>query len=104
MVCCKKGISIDQVAHLFPRGFVAEYRRTQIEFDTEDKLYCSFKECSAFISPDTINGKDATCWECGRQTCTLCKNASHRGKHPSEFLGPHQEDLGIVRFCFFMRS
>ena len=86
MVCCKKSVSVDQMAHLFPRGFVAEYRRIQVEFDTEDKLYCGFKECSAFISPHTIDGKNATCWERGRQTCTLCKSGSHRGKDQCEFL------------------
>lgn len=91
------------MAHLFPPGFVAEYWRIQMEFDTEDKIYCSFKQCSAFIPPQTINGRDATCQECGRQTCTQCKNGSHRGKHHYEFLSPQARDLEIVSFYHSMR-
>ena len=84
VMCCKKSVSIDPVKHLFRPRFVEEYRRIQMEFDTEDKLYCSHKKCSAFIPPHTIEGKNATCKKCGMQTCTRCKNASHRGKDQYE--------------------
>ena len=80
VVCCKESVKIKPVAHLFSPRFVEEYRALKMEFDTKDKLYCSYKKCSAFIPPPSIKGKNATCQDCGRQTCTQCKMRSHRGK------------------------
>ena len=91
IMCCKASVSIDPVAHLFRPGFVKEYMAIKMEFDTVDKLYCSYKKCSAFIPPPSIKGKNATCQECGRQTCTRCKNSSHRGKPCSS--NPEDEKL-----------
>lgn len=85
LLCCKESVSIDPVAHLFRPRTVEEYRMMRLEFETVDKVYCSHKKCSAFIPPQSINGRDATCQQCGRQTCTLCKTASHGGKHHCEF-------------------
>ena len=80
IVCCKESVSIAPVAHLFNPHFVEKYEAMRMEFDTKNKVYCSYKKCSAFISPSSITDENATCQKCGRQTCTRCKNASHAGK------------------------
>ena len=80
-MCCKKSLDIEPVAQLFRPGFVEEYKSIMMETETKNKVYCSYKKCSAFIPPPSIKGKNATCQKCSRQTCTRCKMASH-GKTP----------------------
>ena len=103
VMCCNKNVSIDPVAQLFRPRFVEKYKAIQMEFDTEDKLYCSKKKCSAFIPPASIIGANATCQKCGKQTCTRCKNASHQGKPPVRNLSPPVQGLEIVSLYYSMR-
>ena len=95
-MCCKKSLNIDPVAQLFRPGFVEEYRSIILETETKNKVYCSYKKCSAFIPPPSIKGKNATCQKCSRQTCTRCKALNARSVVPT---GAIIVAVSIVTLC-----
>jgi hypothetical protein len=51
----------------------------QEEINTPDRTYCSNPDCAQWIHPKSIKAQVATCGECQRKTCAVCKAAQHDG-------------------------
>lgn len=79
--CCKDLpiISIEEnaVGKTLGDTFVADLRRKVVEYTTDNRTYCHQPGCSAFIVPDTIQGRLAVCPSCQTRTCSTCKQAYH---------------------------
>lgn len=74
--CCEP-ISLDQVQNFVDWKVKGDYLENKVEWDTKDRTYCSNKNCLAFIRPENIYGKQATCQKCRKRTCTQCKEPEH---------------------------
>ncbi|KAK4230734.1 hypothetical protein QBC38DRAFT_468680 [Podospora fimiseda] len=70
--------------HPFSSYQAAEYRSKLAEHDARVKIYCSYRECSAFI-PESLRQsrlneskvQTAKCRKCNRITCLVCHEPSH---------------------------
>ncbi|KAG2165428.1 hypothetical protein JADG_005167 [Aureobasidium aubasidani] len=84
--CCDTEISLDNVKKLLDDKLVARYEKKKIEYDTEPtkRTYCHGLKCNTFIPGSSIENDVATCSDCGKRTCTICKEKSHRGNCPKD--------------------
>ncbi|KAI4716588.1 hypothetical protein E4T48_07217 [Aureobasidium sp. EXF-10727] len=82
--CCDREIVFDNVRMLLDDKLVARYAGKKIEYDTEPakRTYCCGTNCGSFV-PDAMD-EVATCHDCGKRTCTICKEAAHRGDCPKD--------------------
>ena len=63
--CCRQSISIDGRIRTFLSGdLIRQYEEKKVEFETEDKTYCSNPLCSAFIRVENIADEQASCPKC----------------------------------------
>ncbi|KAG9999184.1 hypothetical protein KCU78_g16044, partial [Aureobasidium melanogenum] len=83
--CCKHEINYDDVKAILDEKLVQRYNK-KIEYETEPKkrTYCCGPNCEAFVPETSIQGEGATCLDCGRRTCTICKEEAHRGDCPKD--------------------
>jgi hypothetical protein len=84
--CCDHEILFDNVKTLLDDKLVARYAEKKIEYDTEPskRTYCSGSNCSTFVPETGIQDEVVTCPDCGKRTCTICKEAAHRGDCPKD--------------------
>ncbi|KAH0302158.1 hypothetical protein KCU74_g18363, partial [Aureobasidium melanogenum] len=84
--CCDREIVFDNVKTLLDDKLVARYAEKKIEYDTEPtkRTYCSGANCNTFVPDTGIQDEVATCPDCGKRTCTICKEAAHRGDCPKD--------------------
>lgn len=84
--CCDAEISLDNVKKLLDDKLVARYEKKKVEYDTEPtkRTYCHGLKCNTFIPGSSIENDVATCSDCGKRTCTICKEKSHRGDCPKD--------------------
>lgn len=84
--CCDTEISLDNVKKLLDDKLVARYEKKKIEYDTEPtkRTCCHRPKCNTFIPESSIENDVATCSDCGKRTCTICKEKAHRGDCPKD--------------------
>ncbi|CAD0084011.1 unnamed protein product [Aureobasidium vineae] len=84
--CCDREIVFDNIKTLLDDKLVARYTEKKIEYDTEPtkRTYCCGSNCKAFVPETGIEDEVATCRDCGKRTCTICKEAAHRGDCPKD--------------------
>ena len=84
--CCNHEIVFDNVKTLLGDKLVARYTDKKIEYDTEPgkRTYCCGSSCKKFVPETYIQDEVATCSDCGKRTCTICKEAAHRGDCPKD--------------------
>lgn len=70
-------VPLEDVKHLLPVDLVTLFEAKAIEWETDDRTYCSQHNCSTFIQPTYIAEGVATCLSCGNRTCTKCKAVAH---------------------------
>ena len=85
--CCRQEIPFENVAHLLERRVQRDFAAKKPELDDNDRIYCHIPTCSAYIAVDDRVGDLARCIECRELTCTICKNAAHRGRDCPEDQG-----------------
>ncbi|KAJ3496297.1 hypothetical protein NLG97_g2760 [Lecanicillium saksenae] len=78
--CCTQEILLETAIKWLPAKLLRLFKAKQVEYATENRLYCSNKFCFQFIPPSKISGGDGYCEKCGRLTCERCKNEAHTGK------------------------
>lgn len=82
--CCASttamALDLPGVVSLVGRAAISAIQAKVVEYGTEDKTYCHEPRCSAFIAPDTINERQATCGACQQNTCAQCKAEYHEDK------------------------
>jgi len=94
--CCRP-ISLDQARRLLNMKVEKDYLEKRVEWDTNDRTYCSNKNCLAFIRPAIIRGKKATCSKCGKTTCSECKTAAHYNETPCGKDNDLQKALSLIQ-------
>jgi len=77
--CCNP-IPLDTVRRFINSKVASEYEKKQAEWETQNRTYCSDKDCGKFISTSNIFATWADCPHCLRVTCTECKNVAHGDK------------------------
>ncbi|KAH7179282.1 uncharacterized protein B0J16DRAFT_416967 [Fusarium flagelliforme] len=85
--CCGPStILIHYWSPLISRKLLDRYLEKEVEFRTANRIYCSDKVCSTFITPLSIElaGGIARCSRCKKRTCTFCKQDWHEGICPVE--------------------
>lgn len=82
--CCREPIPLETVMTYLDSTVVRMFEEKSIEFETSDRTYCSLPTCSSFIAAVNITDEQATCRNCGTQTCTICKNNAHDGDCPQD--------------------
>lgn len=80
--CCRKPIPTVLVRRYLGTKLTSQVEQKGIEYATKDRTYCHEPSCATFIIPNMICDLIGTCPQskCGRHTCTLCKQAAHKGK------------------------
>ena len=82
--CCRKNIPLQSVQIFLSAAIVRNFEEKSLELKTSGRIYCSRPGCSLFIAAANITGEQATCQDCGTQTCTICKNNIHNGDCPQD--------------------
>ncbi|KAK0118007.1 hypothetical protein ONS95_012318 [Cadophora gregata] len=86
--CCKKPIALALLGVRLTPEIESTFRAKGVEYGTANRVYCSGRGCQTFLSPDMMVGtNEARCSTCQATTCTLCKNASHKGDCPEDEAG-----------------
>ena len=75
--CCEVPIPLEIVAPLLDKDTLEEFQEREIEYSTEDRVYCFNPQCFAFIPPSDICDYKATCSKCSKTTCVLCRKEYH---------------------------
>ncbi|OKP07400.1 hypothetical protein PENSUB_5989 [Penicillium subrubescens] len=78
--CCRQTLPLSIISALIGPDLTRKYEEKSIELADPSRTYCSNQNCSAYILPDRVCGYIGTCGKCGKTTCTICKQASHKGK------------------------
>jgi hypothetical protein len=82
--CCQQPIPpVNFIAFLTPE-LIESYEKKKQERETTDPTYCSDPSCAAFMRPENITGDCATCPDCKKVTCTMCKAPAHEGDCPAD--------------------
>jgi len=74
--CCVP-ISLETAPSFLNWEIAKQFEEKKVEWDTENRTYCSNEECGAFVRPRNIHGTLAYCSRCQRVTCTNCKRVGH---------------------------
>lgn len=82
--CCRQPIPLNSTSPFLRAGLFEAFNEKKTELDASDRLYCHEPSCNAFIPPDQIEHDIATCPQCHRNTCTICRRASHLGDCPED--------------------
>ena len=77
--CCGSPIPRSTVQGLVGSHLIYQAERKDIERATTDRTYCSNLNCSTFILPEYIDGKEVACPECAEITYAECKKSAYKG-------------------------
>ncbi|KAN0093675.1 hypothetical protein V8E51_016859 [Hyaloscypha variabilis] len=80
--CASQSIPLEQSRPLLEAQVFREFVDKQVEWETRNRVYCSNRNCGAFIRPVNIRGRDARCTSCRMRTCAECKKATHAASVP----------------------
>lgn len=85
--CCLIVDDLTLAYHLLSPEIIRDYEAKKIEYESDYRLYCSNKVCSAFIIQECIKGHQAFCNRstCGTVTCIKCKSEWHDGECPRDY-------------------
>lgn len=75
--CCRLQIPLENIEHELSREEIRFFLNAEVEFSTENRVYCSNTECAQFIHPQNIQAERALCPACATDTCTACKARYH---------------------------
>ena len=75
--CCRQPIPLESIQSLLTPEATLAFLDKSVEFNTNDRTYCSNPSCSTFIPQPDIEDGVAVCPECETETCALCKSESH---------------------------
>jgi hypothetical protein len=83
-MCCKMPMSLDLADNNLTPEQLVEFKQAQMEFTTDNPVYCFNLRCGKFIPPDNIIYEQdvADCGSCGSITCIKCKQDLHIGECP----------------------
>ena len=93
--CCGTNyIPLEQVGHLFDRGFRSLWTRRFAEHSARNQLYCPSKRCGALIPPESIyedRGRErGQCNRCKTKVCVACNGRWHTSRECPVDEGTHQ--------------
>ncbi|KAI0824144.1 hypothetical protein BC628DRAFT_1275651, partial [Trametes gibbosa] len=94
--CCKEPIELAEVQQHFAPSLVEALSRRARELSTPNRVYCSNRRCSTFLSAVTTSPTPLYCPECHSSTCASCKQPAHMGKRmctPSS-----SDDYAVLEF------
>ncbi|KAF2636749.1 hypothetical protein P280DRAFT_434294 [Massarina eburnea CBS 473.64] len=77
--CCRKSIPLEMISGELSSDELNAFRQAEVEFSTTDRTYCSNASCAKFVPGNRIQAGRAICGICSTETCSMCKNAYHRG-------------------------
>ena len=83
--CCSRKLPVDEVKEYLKPDLVELFRAKVVEYETEDRTYCSNLQCGTFIPTKAISSDVGTCGKCKKATCTLCKYAAHKDDCPLDY-------------------
>lgn len=83
--CCKQPFAMDSMRPFLTPELVSNYGEKKVEFEIEDRTYCSNLSCSTFLYPDNILHNEGVCPNCFTVTCVFCKAPEHNGDCPKDF-------------------
>ncbi|KAI0082223.1 hypothetical protein K474DRAFT_846399 [Panus rudis PR-1116 ss-1] len=75
--CCNQEMSVDDFGSFLDADLLDTFLRKAVEYRTKDRVYCSRKQCSAFIGAATALPTSVRCRVCRSQTCGACKGEAH---------------------------
>ncbi|KAG9759109.1 hypothetical protein KCU73_g3553, partial [Aureobasidium melanogenum] len=82
--CCRQTIPLDDAKLVLHPKLVRDFQQKSIELDAKDRTYYYDPRCSTFIPAEHIIEDVASCPDCGKRTCVICKAAAHRGDCPRD--------------------
>ncbi|TKA61892.1 hypothetical protein B0A55_11799 [Friedmanniomyces simplex] len=84
--CDKIEIALPRVRFFLPSDLVKRFEAKYVELSTKNRVYCYDARCNRFIPATTVNPDNdvATCPDCDRTTCAICKGPSHTGDCPND--------------------
>lgn len=82
--CDKQEITLEWVRPFISHKLATEFETKYEELSTKNRTYCHEPTCATFIPEESINGDIATCPECMKTTCKMCKSPSHTGDCPED--------------------
>ncbi|TDZ35845.1 E3 ubiquitin-protein ligase [Colletotrichum spinosum] len=85
--CCRTPIPVDENRIFLTAELVGRFRAREVEFSTANKTYCHGPRCSQFIPEAFIKNDVAVCQRCRKRTCTMCKEAEHKGEDCPQDIG-----------------
>jgi hypothetical protein len=79
--CCKTSIPLQMISKYLSTEDLAAFELASVEFTTQNRVYCSNRECGRFVLPNDIEPgtQRALCPYCHTSTCALCKHDYHEG-------------------------
>jgi hypothetical protein len=80
--CCKQPFTTDSMRPFLTPELISDYGEKKIEFEIEDRTYCSNLSSSTFLYLENILHSEGVCPNCFTATCILCKAPEHNGIAP----------------------
>lgn len=84
--CCRDAIPKGTFVRALSKQNRDRFEEKSAEWSIKDRTYCFRASCSAFIHPDTIEGRIARCLSCREVTCAECKGLLSR-QRPVNLVG-----------------
>lgn len=82
--CCRQEMPLASVKIYLSPLLLQALNAKSVEYRASNRIYCSRRTCSSFITSDKIVGERAVCTACGTHTCTICKSIAHDGVCPED--------------------
>lgn len=79
--CHRQPIPLPLVSRHLSDEELEAFKLAELEFATENRIYCSNRDCNRFIPPQQLDPgtNNASCEHCYHVTCGICKNSGHVG-------------------------
>lgn len=75
--CCRETIALSSVKALLGPSLVRQFEEKETELRDPSRTYCADRNCSAYISPVSVEKYVGNCRYCKKQTCIRCKKFAH---------------------------
>ena len=82
--CSSEPILLQRVRFFLPSDLAIEFEAKEPELSTRNRTYCHDRTCATCIPAHAIENDIASCPQCYRTTCTMCKHTSHSGDCPQD--------------------
>lgn len=77
--CCGKPIAGHYASYILQLEMSKDYQDRILEFNDDNKLYCSNTSCYRYISSSQRNRRVGVCEHCMARTCKMCRARGHFG-------------------------